>query len=130
MDAMSAATEADTLIINLRARMKGPGNSIYTTFTREGELDWPGIRAMIEAGISSGSEISLLTFGDSQLDFLSDQEVAELTRIMVEQAAGRALTVAATKRWSQRQTLEFARYCKDLGVDMLMMLPSDHAFSS
>src|SRR6188472_4523330 len=127
---MGAATEADSLMTELQARVQGPVNSVYTTFTREGELDWPGIRAMIEAGISSGSEISLLTFGDSQLDFLSDQEVAELTRVIVEQTAGRALTVAATKRWSQRQTLEFARYCKNLGVDMLMMLPSDHAFSS
>src|SRR6478752_3884005 len=107
--------------MELRARVRGPVNSIYTTFTRDGDLDWPGIRSMVEAGITGGSEISLLTFGDSQLDFLSDQEVAELTRVMVEQTGGRALTVAATKRWSQRQTLEFARYCKDLGVDLLMM---------
>src|SRR3954452_116249 len=127
---MNAATAADTQIMELRVRVRGPVNSIYTTFTKDGELDWPGIRAMIEAGISGGSDICLLTFGDSQLDFLRDQEVAELTRVVVEQTAGRALTVAATKRWSQRQTLEFARYCKDFGVDMLMMLPSDHAFSS
>src|SRR6478735_7831364 len=127
---MGTAATADALIMELRARIQGPVNSIYTTFTRDGDLDWPGIRAMIEAGIAGGSVISLLTFGDSQLDFLSDQEVAELTRVIVEQTAGRALTVAATKRWSQRQTLEFARYCTEIGVDLLMMLPSDHAFSS
>jgi dihydrodipicolinate synthase/N-acetylneuraminate lyase len=120
----------DVRIQELRDRVKGPVNSIYTTFTSEGELDWPGIRAMVEMGIAGGSGVSLLTFGDSQLDFLTDQEVAELTRVVVEQTAGRALTVAATKRWSQRLTLDFAVYCRELGVDLLMMLPSDHAFSS
>src|SRR6478735_12463919 len=124
---MSAATKADTQILELRARVQGPVNSIYTTFTRAGALDWPGIRATIEAGIAGGSGVGLLTYGDSQFDFLSDQEVAALTRVLVEQTAGRALTVAATKRWWQGTTIEFARYCRDLGVDLLMMLPSDHA---
>jgi 4-hydroxy-tetrahydrodipicolinate synthase len=117
-------------IAEIRGRIRGPVNSIYTTFTKDGELDWPGIRQLIDNGIESGSEISLLTFGDSQLDFLTDQEVAELTNVLVEQSAGRSLTVAATKRWSTRTAMEFAEYCKGIGVDILMMLPSDHAFSA
>jgi dihydrodipicolinate synthase/N-acetylneuraminate lyase len=95
-------------IEEIRARIKGPVNSIYTTFTRDGELDWPGIRQLIDNGIEAGSDISLLTYGDSQLEFLSDAEVFELTRVLVEQTAGRALTVAATKRWNTRIALEFA----------------------
>jgi dihydrodipicolinate synthase/N-acetylneuraminate lyase len=121
---------ADAQIRELRDRVRGPVNSIYTTFTKGGDLDWPGICAMVEMGIAGGSGVSLLTFGDSQLDFLTDQEVADLARAMVEQAAGRSVTVAATKRWSQRQTLAFAEYCREIGVDILMMLPSDHAFSA
>ena len=117
-------------ITELRGRLKGPVNSLYTTFTRDGDLDWLGIRQIIENGIESGSEISLLTFGDSQLDFLTDQEVAELTKVLVEQSRGRALTVAATKRWSTRTALEYAEFCRGLGVDLMMMLPSDHAFSA
>lgn len=114
-------------IQELRSQIRGPVNSIPTTFTREGEIDWPGVRNIIETGITGGSNVSLLTAGDSQFDFLSDQEVAELTKVLVEQTAGRAVTVAATKRWWTGQSLEFARYCRDIGVDMLMMLPSAHA---
>jgi 5-dehydro-4-deoxyglucarate dehydratase len=117
-------------IQELRDRIRGPVNSIYTTFTADGELDWPGIRNMVETGIAGGSEITLLTFGDSQLDFLTNEETAELTRVIVEQSAGRSLTVAATRRWSQRDTLAFAEYCREIGADILMMLPSDHAFSA
>lgn len=127
---MAGTNTSDGSIQELRERLRGPVNSIYTTFTRDGELDWPGIRQMIENGIAGGSGITLLTFGDSQLDFLTDQEVADLTRVVVEQSAGRSLTVAATRRWSTRTTLDFARFCRELGVDLLMMLPSDHAFSA
>jgi len=111
----------------LRSRIRGPVNSIPTTFTRDGDIDWPGVRNIIETGITGGSNVSLLTVGDSQFDFLSDQEVAELTKVLVEQSAGRAVTVAATKRWWTGQALEFARYCREIGVDVLMMLPSAHA---
>jgi dihydrodipicolinate synthase/N-acetylneuraminate lyase len=127
---MGVATPADGRVQELRARVRGPVNSIYTAFGRNGEFDWPGIRTQIENGIAGGSDVSLITHGDSQLDFLSDQEVAELTRVLVEQAAGRAITVAATKPWWQGQTLEFARFCRDLGVDLLMIRAPDHALSA
>lgn len=119
----------DSRISEIRGRVRGPVNSIYTTFTRDGEFDWNGIRQLIDNGIENGSDITLLTFGDSQLGFMTDQEVAELTRVMVEQSAGRSLTVAATKRWATRTTIEFAEFCKGLGVDLLMTLPMDHVFS-
>lgn len=114
----------------LRTRIHGSVNSIPTTFTREGEIDWPGVRNIIETGITGGSDIALLTAGDSQFDFLSDEEVAELTRVLVEQSAGRAVTVAATKRWWTGKALEFARYCREIGADVLMMLPSQHVLSA
>jgi dihydrodipicolinate synthase/N-acetylneuraminate lyase len=117
-------------IAELRSRILGPVNSIPTTFTCDGEIDWPGVRKIIETGITGGSMISLLTVGDSQFDFLSDEEVAELTKVLVEQSAGRAVTVAATKRWWTGTALAFAHYCREIGVDMLMMLPSQHVVSA
>ncbi len=117
-------------IDEIRGRIRGPVNSMYTTFTEDGDLDWPGIRQLIDNGIDAGSGVSLLTYGDSQLEFLTDAEVFELTRVLVEQTAGRALTVAATRRWNTRTMLEFAELCRDLGVDVLMMLPPEHCFSA
>ena len=107
--------------------LEGPVNSIPTTFLSNGDLDWDGIRKVIETGIVGGSQVSLLTFGDSQFDFLSDEEVAELTRVLVDQVKGRALTVAATRRWWTGKAVEFAHFCRELGADVLMVLPSQHA---
>jgi len=107
--------------------LEGPVNSIPTTFLRDGRLDWRGIAGVIETGIAGGSGVSLLTFGDSQLESLSDDETAELTKFLVEQVRGRALTVAATRRWWTGKAVEFARFCKDAGADALMVLPPQQA---
>ncbi len=111
----------------IKERLDGPVNSIPTPFLPDGRIDWQGVRNIIELGITGGSQVSLLTYGDSQFDFLSDDEVAEMARCLVDQVKARALTVAATRRWSDDKAVEFARFCKDLGVDVLMVLPSDHA---
>jgi dihydrodipicolinate synthase/N-acetylneuraminate lyase len=111
----------------IKDRLDGPVNSIPTPFHANGDIDWQGVRNIIDVGIAGGSDVSLLTYGDSQFDHLSDDEVAELTRCLVDQVKGRALTVAATRRWSNAKAVDFAHFCKDLGVDVLMVLPSDHA---
>jgi dihydrodipicolinate synthase/N-acetylneuraminate lyase len=111
----------------IKERLNGPVNSIPTPFLADGQIDMDGFRNIIEVGISGGSGVSLLTYGDSQFDHLSDDEVTELTRSLVDQTAGRALTVAATRRWNNTKAVEFAHFCKEIGADILMVLPSDHA---
>ncbi len=111
----------------IRNLLTGPVNSIPTPFLENGEIDFDGYRNIIEVGIASGSGVSLLTYGDSQFDFLSEDEVEQLTRCLVETAAGRSLTVAATRKSADRRAVEFAGFCKDLGVDVLMVLPPDQA---
>lgn len=111
----------------IKVRLDGPVNSIPTPFLQDGQVDWQGVRNIIEVGIDGGSQVSLLTYGDSQFDHLSDDEVAELTRCLVDQVKGRALTVAATRRWPNHKAVEFAHFCRELDVDVLMVLPSDHA---
>ncbi len=111
----------------LRTAIQGPVNSIPTTFLADGSIDWNGIANIIECGIGGGSEVSLLTYGDSQFDFLTDDEVTQLTKFLVERVNRRSVTVAATRRWPTHVAEEFARFCLDSDVDVLMVLPSDFA---
>ena len=113
----------------IRNLLEGPVNSIPTTFLPNGQLDWEGIGRIIDVGIASGSKVSLLTYGDSQFEFLSDEEVAQLTRFLVDRVAGRALTVAATRRWPDDRAVQFAEYCRSWGADLLMVLPPEQAQS-
>ena len=73
----------------IKARLDGPVNSIPTPFLANGDIDIDGVRNIIDVGIAGGSEVSLLTYGDSQFDHLSDEEVAELTRCLIDQVKGR-----------------------------------------
>ena len=109
----------------IKTQLEGPVNSIPTTFLPDGQLDWQGIGHIIDIGIAGGSNVSLLTYGDSQFDFLSDEEVAQLTRFLIDRVDHRALTVAATRRWPDDKAVQFAEYCRDVGADLLMVLPSD-----
>ena len=103
----------------VKVLLNGPVNSLPTPFLPDGEIDWDGVRKIIDVGIEGGSGVSLLTYGDSQFDFLSDAEVEALTTCLVDQVRGRALTVAATRRWSDARAVDFAHFCRQLGVDAL-----------
>ena len=104
----------------IKALIDGPVNSIPTPFLADGEIDWDGVRNIIDMGIEGGSTVSLLTAGDSQLMYLSDDEIEELTRVLVEHTGGRALTVAATRFCGTKEAVRFAHFCKKIGADVLM----------
>ena len=66
----------------IKAQLAGPVNSIPTTFLPDGHLDWEGIGNTIDTGISGGSAVSLLTYGDSQYDFLSGYRLGRADYIL------------------------------------------------
>lgn len=114
---------------HIRAALTGPVASVSTPFTRDGDIDWDALRAMVDFDIDGGSKTVLLTYGDSLYSLLTDDEVAEVTRVVAEQAAGRALVVAADRIWATPKELAFARFAREVGADVLMVLPPDWAQS-
>jgi len=114
----------------VRAALTGPIASIRTPFNRDGSIDFDGVRRMIDFHLKAGCKVSLLTAGDSHFHCLTDDEIAQLNRVMVEHTAGRALTVACDWEFATPQALKFARYCTDLGADILMARPADWAGSA
>ena len=105
---------------DIRSLLEGPVASIPAPFKADGDIDLDGVANIIEVAIDGGSRVILLTAGDSQLLFQTEDEIAQLTRFTIDRTAGRALTVAATAFWSTRQAEAFARQCVKWGADMLM----------
>ena len=103
--------------------------SVHTPFMRDGAIDYDSLRGLVDRGIEAGSTTMLLTYGDSLFSLLTDEEVAVVTKVVAEQAAGRAAVVAADRIWWTGKTVEFARYARDVGADVLMVLPPDWAGS-
>jgi len=112
---------------DIKTQLDGPVMSIPTSFLADGSIDYDGVANVIETGVAGGTQVSLLTIGDSQFAFMRDQEVADITQFVVDRAGGRTLVVAATSAWATAQAVEFAHYTRDVGADVLMTLPVGQA---
>lgn len=112
-----------------REALTGPVPSVSTPFNRDGSIDFDGLRNMVEHDIAAGSGTILLTHGDSLFSILTDDEIAEVTKVVAEQTAGRAMVVAADRAWGTGKEVEFAKYAVGVGADMLMPMPPDWAAS-
>ena len=109
----------------IRAALTGPIWSICTPFLRDGGIDYTGVRRQIDVAIAAGSKTIVLTAGDSHLLILSDQEIGEITRTVVSHTARRAMVVAAGRTWGTPQSTDFAKFAREAGADVFMVLPPD-----
>ena len=113
----------------IRHHLSGPISSVSTPFDCEGNIDVPALKNCVEFAVTEAkSGAILLTYGDSLYSILTDQDIAEVTRITVEQTAGRKLVVSAGCWWTG-ESVRFAEYCRGLGVDVFMPLPPNWAGS-
>ena len=107
----------------VREGLTGPVASLSTPFTRDGDVDYAGLRKLVDGNLEGGSRSALLTYGDSLFTLLTDDEIAEVTRVVADHTGKRGLTVAADGGWWSGKTAEFARYCREIGADVLMVKP-------
>ena len=111
-------------IITVKEAISGPVPSFSTPFTRDGEIDWPGVDRTVDFLIASGAKSLLLTNGDSLLTVLSDRESELLLKRIVCGVKGKALVLAGGKAWCTKQTLEYMRFARETGADIgLPMIP-------
>ncbi len=113
----------------IRAAFRGPCPSISTPFTREGDIDFNALRNLVDFLIDAKAKVLILTWGDSLYSILTDDEVAEVTKVVVQHVNKRAIVVAADQSWWTGKEVEFAKYCTQIGADLLMVLPPDWAAS-
>ncbi len=114
----------------IRYHLTGPNATIRTPFLRDGSIDYNGLRQLIDFIIAAGSRSVILTIGDSLFSLLSDEEIADVTRVTVEHTAGRAMVVAADKYYWTGKAVEFAQYAQSLGADVVMVSPPDWGASA
>ena len=114
----------------LRAALSTPIPSLRTPFTADGDVDWDGVRSQVDFVIAGGAQTIMITWGDSLHSVLTDDEVAQLARTVVEHSAGRAKVIAADNIWATPKAVAYAEYCAQIGADLLMLLPPNWAGST
>jgi dihydrodipicolinate synthase/N-acetylneuraminate lyase len=103
-------------------KLRGPMLSFPTCYTKDFQLDFAGMRRMIDRAIESGVGVVTLTAGNNEYECLSDDEIKQLTRFMVESVDGRAVTIAATGAWWTGRAIEYAKYAEAVGADAVQVL--------
>lgn len=110
---------------HLTTLLSGPLASIRVPFLATGEIDEVGLANYVDRCIANDANALVLTYGDSLYSLLTDDEVELVTRLVADAVHGRAPLVAADRSWWTGRTVEFAGFCRELGVDALMVLPPD-----
>ena len=107
----------------VRRSLSGPFSAVHPLFHRDGSIDTDAIRGEIDRNLAAGSGSMLLTYGDSLHVLLTDAEIADFLKLVVEHTRRRAMVVAADRQWWTGKEIEFADYALATGADVLMVLP-------
>lgn len=107
---------------DFKRQLRGPILSVPTTYTADFRVDYDGVKRMIEQAAKAGVRVFALTAGNNQYDRLTYDEIKQLTRVMVETAAGRGVTIAATGPWWTGPAVDYARYAESVGADAVQVL--------
>ena len=110
---------------DFRHHTTGPVVSINTPFLRNDDLDYQGLRNLIEFTIDAGVRTILYTPGDSLYAVLTEAEIAELTAFTARVIDKRAMFIAGAGIWSTRQAAAFGRYASEAGADAMIVAPAE-----
>ena len=100
-------------------RLKGPMASITIPYNSNFSIDHGALRAWVDFMCEKKQPILFLTYGDSELGFLKEQEIEAVIRTVATQARGRSLVIGGTGAWWTERTIEFINRVEDSGVDAI-----------
>jgi 4-hydroxy-tetrahydrodipicolinate synthase len=107
---------------DFKEKLRGPIVSIPTPFTADSRIDAAGLRRMISMGLQHDISIFELTAGDSQYTYLSYDEIKQLSKIVVDAAGDRGMSIIGTGAWWTDRALDFAKYVESIGGTALQVL--------
>lgn len=97
-----------------------------TPFNDDGSLDLEGMKRVLDCLIDQGADGICVLANFSEQFLISDDERAVLTRLSLEHVAGRVPVIVTISHFATRIAVERAQFAKDLGADIVMMMPPYH----
>lgn len=97
-----------------------------TPFNDDGTVDLDGMRRVIDCMVDQGVDGICILANFSEQFLLSDEERATLTRLCLEQAAGRVPVIVTVSHFATSIVEARAREAAAMGAAMLMMMPPYH----
>jgi len=97
-----------------------------TPFNQDGTIDLEGMKRVLDCLIDQGADGICVLANFSEQFLISDAEREVLARLSVEHVAGRVPVVVTISHYATQIAVERAQFAKDLGADIVMMMPPYH----
>lgn len=97
-----------------------------TPFHDDGTIDTEGMRRVLDCLIDQGADGVCVLANFSEQFLIADDEREMLTRLSLEHVAGRVPVIVTISHFATQIAVERARLAKDLGADIVMMMPPYH----
>ncbi|MEQ8899475.1 MAG: dihydrodipicolinate synthase family protein [Roseovarius sp.] len=97
-----------------------------TPFHPDGQVDAEGMKRVLDCMIDQGVDGICILANFSEQFLISDEERETLTRLSLEHVAGRVPVIVTISHFATPIVVERARFAKDLGADIVMMMPPYH----
>ncbi|MDH5797292.1 MAG: dihydrodipicolinate synthase family protein [Paracoccaceae bacterium] len=97
-----------------------------TPFNPDGSVDDDGMRRVLDCMIDQGVDGICILANFSEQFLISDAEREHLTRLSMEHVAGRVPVIVTISHYATPIVVERAQFAKDLGADIVMMMPPYH----
>lgn len=97
-----------------------------TPFHPDGRVDSEGMKRVLDCMIDQGVDGICILANFSEQFLISDEERAVLTRLSLEHVAGRVPVIVTISHFATPIVVERAQFAKDLGADIVMMMPPYH----
>ncbi|WBU62163.1 dihydrodipicolinate synthase family protein [Paracoccus albus] len=97
-----------------------------TPFNPDGTLDLEGMKRVLDCLIDQGADGICVLANYSEQFALRDEERELLTRLSLEHVAGRVPVIVTISHYATPIAVERAHLAKDLGADIVMMMPPYH----
>ncbi len=94
-----------------------------TPFSDDGALDEKGLRRCVDFCIDAGAHGIVAPVNASEFWTLTDDERKRVAEIVVEQTAGRAMTMIGVQGASIPHAVLFARHAEAIGADAVIAMP-------
>ena len=97
-----------------------------TPFHPNGEVDYEGMRRVLDCMIDQGVDGICILANFSEQFLITDAEREALSRLSLEHVAGRVPVIVTISHYATHIVLQRARLSKELGAAMVMMMPPYH----
>ena len=97
-----------------------------TPFNDDGTVDLPGMKRVLDCMIDQGVDGICILANFSEQFLISDAEREALMRLSLDHVAGRVPVIVTISHYATAIVVERARLAKDLGADIVMLMPPYH----